>query len=260
MEKESECWLPDGRKAVYAGEIDGQKFVRIIRSTDDEYGYEEWLDERLIAVGQVYASEPQEVYGQQTKAAQDRITSLRTEADAIRDELSKLKDRKQEVEQAAKLYPDISRVIDFIEGHITHAVELCSRTGPKVMTIDEALVNIDEGKREPSMKLLALFGNQKSIHWGINRYNDGSGSWTKIVPANGLDEVRQIITDAATKAIEEFRSGKEKQIHIVARFGQGEYAVTLPEDIQKAISDKAEAAKTARIAKAEKELAKARAA
>ena len=258
MEKGSECWLADGRKAHYAGEIDGQKFVRLIRSTDDEYGYEEWPDDRLTAVSKVYPSEPEEVYGEKTIAALQWLEALRSDADTVRKELAELKDHKQEIEKAARDYPNISRVLDFIEGRITHVVEISSWCAPRVSTFEDAMANVFEGKREPGLKLLALFGNQKSIHWGINRYSEGSGIWTVVTPARGLDEVRQIISDAADEAIEEWRK-ESLPLHSVARYGEGEYAVTLPDDVQKAISDKADRSRAARIAKAEKELAEAKA-
>jgi hypothetical protein len=260
MEKGDECWLPDGRKAEYAGEIDGQKFVRVIRCTDDEYGGTEWPDERMTAVSQVYESEPADVYGSKTQAAEERLNDLLSKASKAREDVAELCKRHQEIVEAAKKYPDISMVLDFIEGRITHVVEMNVWSKPKVTPLEDALKDTFENTRESKMKLLALFGNQESIHWGINRYSDGSGLWTTIIPAKGLDDARRIIKEFADKEIEDWRNDSgEKRLHVLARYGEGEFGIELPSDIQKAIDDKAAKLKAARIAKAEEDLAKAKA-
>lgn len=224
-----EVFLSDGRRAAFAGNIDGQIFVRMMLYSDDEYGHEEWPSDKLTPVSKVYANEPNEAYGPKISAAMEELQGIRDQAALTRTNLLDLQKREGEVRAAIARHPDLSTAIDFLEGRITHVV--IERYGE--VCIEEFEQSIkqksDYGKAE-GLKLVCLHGidSDRKVRWSMNCYSDGSGSNTAIYPFKGRDAAEEFVRDRHRAEIELWRRGDKN--HGVYRFLKCPVDLQWPED------------------------------
>lgn len=227
----AECWTESGRKAVYAGEIDGQKFVRIMMERDDEDGVEEWPSEKLTPVSRVFDAEPTEVLSPRLVAAQEQLSKLLAEAQEARKSLHEAQKLERDARAAAVKFPEIQTAVDFLEGRITHCV-VEDYSSVEIKPLSEVLDTKDEYNRRPDggLKMLALFGYDKGKppRWAINRYSDGSGSWTTITPCVGIEAAQAMVSGMLEAALGLWRSGeKHHSVHKFAKTG-----LPMPQDWQ----------------------------
>lgn len=211
-----QVFLADGRKAVFAGVIDGQNFVRIMLYQDDEYGCEEWPSDKLTPVGGVYAHEPQEAYGPKIGEAKTALRELQDQAAKARADVLDLRKQANEIEQSISKYPDFSTAIDFMEGRITHVTIENVYSAPKIETFQDAMTQKSDHGRVEGMRLLCLFGTDergRKCRWHINRYYDGSGGSTIIVPHNSYEAAEQYLRERWAEELELWRAGAKSQIH-----------------------------------------------
>lgn len=230
-----ECWLSDGRKAFWAGEIDGQSFVRIsIAQSSGEYGYEEYPDERLTPVGRVFESEPSNVLGPQTERAQIELDAIRAERRLLQDEVAALKAEKNAFSDAVSKFPDIALALDFLEGRITHVVEECAWAAPKIIPLDDFIADKDYNGRFDGLRLVSLFGTDASgrkTQWARNQYRDGSGSSVYFSPFKSQKDAEAHILAMFNAAVDEWRA-TGKRPDLVARFEGACDGINLPDDLR----------------------------
>lgn len=202
-----EVYTEDGRKAEYAGEIGGQTFVRIVFEQSGEDGrHEEWPSDKLTPVSRAFASAPLEKYEARVEQAEAKLAALRDEESAVRRSVLDL--RKQESQTLADIskFHDLQVAIDFLEGRITH-VMIESYSKVEIIPLSEALAYHDDrsfgSRTENGLKLLCLFGHEKGKppRWAINRYYDGSGSNTTVVPFKSEAEARAELQSRADAAV-----------------------------------------------------------
>jgi hypothetical protein len=181
----SEVFTEDGRKAIYAGQIDGQHFVRILLGRDDEeYGYEEWPADKLTPVSRVLATAPEERFAPAVEAAKADLDALRSQIDLMRENVLDLQAQERDMKKAIDQFPDLGTAIDFLSGAITHVVIAPNYGACTVSLLGDYLSMKSDYGRHEGVKLLCLFGvdGQKKCRWSVNRYYDGSGSWTEVIP------------------------------------------------------------------------------
>tara|TARA_Y100000114_G_C11697420_1_gene296707 strand:- start:63 stop:863 length:801 start_codon:yes stop_codon:yes gene_type:complete len=227
-----EVYTEDGRKAEYAGEIDGQKFVRIVLFRDDEeYGLEEWPSDKLTPVSRVFKSAPMESHDKRVSEAMDRLQSIREEERAVRASVLDLRKQEKIALDAAAKFPEIQMALDFLEGRITHVV-IEDYGSVRVVPLSEALTQYEDGgwgsRRENGLKLLCLFGHEKGKkpRWAINRYFDGSGSYITVDPFRSEEEARAEMQRRADAEFELWRSGEK--VKSLGRWNES--GVELPQD------------------------------
>lgn len=181
----SEVFTEDGRRAVYAGQIDGQHFVRIMLGReDDEYGYEEWPADRLTPVSRVLTTAPEERFAPAIEKAKAELEELRSKASALHASVSDLQAQERALSAAIAKFPALGTAIDFLEGSISHVVVAPNYAKLEVMPLSDYLTMTNDYGRKEGLKLLCLFGvdDRKGCRWSVNRYYDGSGSWTEVFP------------------------------------------------------------------------------
>lgn len=85
----------------------------------------------------------------------------------------------------------------FLEGKIKYLIT--SGFNPRIIDFDK--IHLDDSFSEYSLKLITLFGKDDgTLQWGINRYNDGSGSSDYLYGvACDYEEAREILNDAISK-------------------------------------------------------------
>lgn len=185
IELNSEVFTEDGRRAIYAGQIDGQHFVRILLGRDDdEYGYEEWPADRLVPVSRVLVTAPEERFAPAIEAAKADLEALRSQISTMRESVSDLQAQERTMKSAIAKFPALGTAIDFLEGDISHVVIAPNYGELKVDTLSNYLTMTNDYGRKEGVKLLCLFGvnDRKECRWSVNRYYDGSGSWTEVTP------------------------------------------------------------------------------
>lgn len=213
-----EVFLEDGRRAIFAGHIDGQAFVRAIMSCDDEYGREEWPSDKLTPIGRVFQSEPEFVLGDVTKAKRAELQELHAAIEGARSNLTDLQAQERAFAAAAAQFPQLQTAIDFLEGNITHVVEIPRYGAPKISKLSDMLEQKSDCGRNEGLRLLCLFGVDecKKTRWAINRYSDGSGINTIIEPFKNLEDAEDYIRAEHQAAINLWRAGVDN--HCVHRF------------------------------------------
>lgn len=253
-----EVYTEDGRKAEYAGDINGQQFVRIILSRDDEeYGPEEWPSDKLTPVSKVYVTAPLEKLDARVAEMQARISAIREEEAAVRTSVLDLRKQEKEAQAAVAKFPDVQMALDFLEGRITHVlIENYSKA--EVVPLQDALVyHEDRGfgnLTENGLKLLCLFGHEKGKQprWAINRYYDGSGSYTTVLPFRSEDDARSELQRRADEAVVAWRDDVKLAGKVQMYRNAGAY---VPDDFAAWLAGMAEAQKAEKIAKLKADLA-----
>lgn len=209
----SEVFVEDGRRAVYAGEIDGQQFVRILLSRDDEeYGYEEWPSDKLTPVSRVLTTAPIERYAPSIEKAKAELEALDEQAALARNSVLDLQRQERELESAVSKFPELATAIDFLEGRITHVAVTPSYGKSSVAPLSEYLCMENDYGRTEGIKLLALFGTDtdRKCRWRVNRYYDGSGSWTEVVPFKSEADAWAYLRADFEAAVALWRSGERQ--------------------------------------------------
>jgi hypothetical protein len=198
--KGQEVYTEEGARAIYVGAIDGRHAIQRILWD----GEEECPSSDVIVVDRVFMDEPVACYGSQIQSAQDRLRCLRNQIAEANQQLYEIQKKEQAVRKEADRYPEIATALDFIEGHITHAL-VEQYGGDAIMPIQDVLKYLDDNKREKGLKLLCLFGNPNKLQWAVNHYSDGSGCWTKIVPFKTAEEAEEGLRRSVEERVEQWR-------------------------------------------------------
>ena len=220
-----EVYTEDGRAAVYAGNIGGQDFVRIMLSRhNDEYGDESWPSDKLTPVSKLFLTAPMERHDKRVAEATAKISALRDEEAAIRRSVLDLQSREKEANAAIAKFPDMQTALDFLEGRISHVViESCGAVTVEPLQDALAYYDGDYGRRTiDGIKLLCLFGCKKGEkpRWAINRYYDGSGSWTTVDPFTSEADARAEVQRRADEAFTAWQTdGKDNGLNAYRKAG-----------------------------------------
>ncbi len=252
-----EVYTEDGRKAEYAGDINGQKFVRIIFSRDDEeYGPEEWPSDKLTPVSKVYVVAPLEKIDAKVAEMLARVAGMREEEEAVRRSVLDLRQQeKQMVAEIAK-FPELQTAMDFLNGRISHVI-VENYSEVKILPLHEALVNKEDRgygvRTENGLKLLCLFGHEKGKkpRWAINMYYDGSGTYTTVDPFLSEEGARAELQVRADAALEAWRVDS-KNCGAVIKFQKA--GALIPEDFTAWLGGVQEQRKLDRIRKLQEEI------
>ena len=254
-----EVFLEDGRAAEYAGNIGGQDFVRIILSRhDEEYGDDSWPSDKLTPVQKVFLSAPMEKHDKRVSDAAARVSALRDEEAAIRRSVLDLQAREKEANAALSKFPEMQTALDFMEGRITHVV-VESYGDVTVEPLQDALAYYggDYGRRTiDGIKLLCLFGCKKGEkpRWAINRYYDGSGSWTTVDPFTSEADARADVQRRADAAFAAWEvDGKDSGLRAYHKAG-----AVIPQAFHDHCVQVAAANRDAKIAELESKISKLR--
>jgi len=146
------------------------------------------------------------------------------------------KEMQKRVKETAKQYPAFQRVFDFLDGKITHVVNVSEMT---IQTYADSFELRSYGRVE-GLQLVSLLGGSKGdLSFRVNHYSDGSGSWKEIVPVKSYEEGVEIVRECWLKKIEEFR---EHNSHWKYSFAEtvikkaAEFGFEAPDDVVKFVA------------------------
>lgn len=259
-------YTADGRLVRVVGIAHGDKVVV-------EYGREAsdgelWFSGELATVDRVFDVPP-------TDALHDSIRGLEKRESDLRARLHELAIQAAEADRAhkdrmskLKRYDQLRLVEDFIDGKITHYILVedyyCEGTRIRISTPQDEVCGDDRSSYEKKLKLLALYGDQKSRspEWRLHYYSDGSDGRSQLVyPFTSLEAAREMAVGLLEKAFGVVRD-KRRYVDDVISSAHA-LQVPVPSDIAemfratqlKAAQSRAEEART-KLAEAETALAR----
>lgn len=259
-------WLQDGRKAEFIADTPHGIVVRLgfYRPGEDHEGqeYDEYYDAVEMAP-RVFAQPPIE-------AVEARIADLLSKEAAARTALNDIRTATQEAERDAKermarlaKHPPLDMLEALIDGKVTHfAVKPGHSNLAHVETFDEATTWVDKeyGRNRKELRMLALVGTGDKLAWKINTYGDGSGSWEATVwPFRSYEDALNKVSELCLEAAAKLKPGQIDSRHIQVCDNAKKHGIAIPQWIHDAVAETRAKEVQAKVAKAEAELAKARA-
>ena len=145
---------------------------------------------------EVFLKPPVEKLNAEVAALNAKIEDLRKSVQVVMAERAALDRQMEERKARIARHEQLAQLDAFITGQITHFVEIKRSYGTEeyvrsisIKTFEDAMT--EEGPYCSGVRLLSLFGGSKGdLTWRINRYCDGSGQWTDVVPCTSLEEAQ----------------------------------------------------------------------
>jgi uncharacterized membrane protein len=135
---------------------------------------------------EVFTTPPTEQLHVEVRELEQQAASIRQQLDAMREERRALDAEHKARAERIKRHEQLARLDDFIAGRITHFVVIGGSV--KVQEAAKELAS-DESRYDKALRLLSLYGGTKGdLTWKLNRYSDGSGSSTEVIPCLSFDE------------------------------------------------------------------------
>lgn len=222
----SKNYLANGRQVNVIQKLDTGYLCEYV------YSHEDWGEEarpysdEVFTVADVYETAPTATYDA-------RVLELRASVDALTTQQRELRERISAVEATERSrfakferYKALRQLEDFIEGRITHYVEVPGWGVPRIIEFEQTKNPDGSYQTRDEYKLLTLFGRTNGdLAWKLNRYTDGSGSNTDVIPCTSLDEACRV----AQKHITERALGSEDRPREDVINAAEQFNVTLPE-------------------------------
>ena len=138
--------------------------------------------------------------------AEPPVSQYSEQVQGMREELAKLRDgireanrEKEELEfkrgkLIAKLTEQVevlSGIADWVDGKVTHVVVVSEYGDVSVRQIGEMGCDSSRNAWRKQIKLMTLFGDSDgSLTWKVNKYYDGSGSWSVVYLSSSEEEAK----------------------------------------------------------------------
>ena len=219
-------YLPDGRQVNLIQKLDSGFLCEYVYSHEDWEGEPRGYRDEVFIAPEIYEQAPTATYDA-------RISELRTTIDQLANKERELRTRISEIEsnertRLAKFgkFRALRQLEDFIEGRITHYVEVPSWGAPRIVDFEETKNPDGSYQTHNGYKLLTLFGRTNGdLAWKLNRYTDGSGSNTDVIPCTSLGDAQRVAREhIEERARDSAERPREDVINAAKQFN-----VTLPD-------------------------------
>ncbi len=184
-----EVYTTDGRLVEYVAQsYDGHIVRQMPEHADEDYGpapmgYPE-------VVHQVLKAPPSFKVDQDYATKRDELASVREQLLTASQELAAIAKKRDAQLQQLSSHPDLSIIIDWMEGRITHIAtfDTYGAAPIRIMPLIDALQPGEDEKRDGTFRLLSLYGghhgpdgatrsaHRDNLRWQLSRYSDGSGN------------------------------------------------------------------------------------
>ncbi|GAM01897.1 hypothetical protein [Sphingomonas parapaucimobilis] len=147
----------------------------------------------VVAASELFAKAPVAAIDADIAERQATLADLNARINAARSEVYTVeRDAKQQIEKLAN-FPKFDRLIDYLDGKITHFVVSDYQHAALIKTWDEFAVYREDG-RDKGVKLLTLFGSSNGdTEWRLNDYRDGSGINRVCQPCTSEEEAKRVV-------------------------------------------------------------------
>ncbi|HDL7399323.1 TPA: hypothetical protein PXN48_004165 [Yersinia enterocolitica] len=217
-------FLSDGRKVVIVGQLNNQETivqeVFVTAAGDELPGGERFVVKSLHDV-------PVESYLSKEKARQEAalakakaaIESVNREISDTRNKLSLYRDMLKQVKAFADNIEeqDLSHFVNVMTGQLNYAVQADYRI-PTIEKFSEYMSVIDNSygnKSYRGLKMMSVLGNSDGrIELRVNRWGDGSGSYSDVTFFKTYEEAREFVKSSALKLLESGSLSVEELQHL----------------------------------------------
>ena len=140
----------------------------------------------VYVVKQVFDKAPTVKYDEKIQKLTETIASLQESRKKVEALLrSEEKTREEKLEKFRKI-DQLKLLEDFIDGKITHYVEL-GYLGPDIVKFEDIEVDQQYDRRN-TMRLLTLYGRTDGdLEWRLSEHSDGSGSKRTVIPCTSYE-------------------------------------------------------------------------
>lgn len=179
-------YLEDGSTVNVCAVLDDGYLVQFIYE-DDDSGIDCISDDRIF-VKKVFNEAPTVKIAGIIKSLMEREKELKGDLFKLEFKVAKEKERWKECFDKYGKVEKLKRLDDFIEGKITHYVEL-NHYCPKIIPVEES-------ESKYGVKLLSLFGGSNGdLNWLLNTYDDGSGENREVQVCTSYKDARDALRD-----------------------------------------------------------------
>ncbi|MCH8851117.1 MAG: hypothetical protein IID41_00530 [Planctomycetes bacterium] len=171
---------------------DGECLVWVQVLDDDGEAHDGEL--RIVHDSALHDDPPRRKLDDQIVQLQATREDLSLQIEALRKWLASFEDSTDERMAKLKRNKSLERLDDYLAGRITHYVIFSY--GPPTIIKFEDTKSEGDGMRLEKMKLLTLFGRSNGdLEWGLNRYSDGSGMNSIVIPCVSKSEAVKAATE-----------------------------------------------------------------
>lgn len=187
-------------------DINGQEVKVVQKSQDGRYfvfDVYEGMDDPFCdenhprIVDKVFDKPPKKKYTEEIIKLKYEIKELKRQTkNAKKVRLGEEKKKKERLEKLKKL-DQLKNLEDFIDGKITHYVDICNWSVPEIIKIGEVdkISDVDNPFRL-GQKLLTLYGGSNgNMEWKLSEYKDGSGSNHTVIPCLSHNEATEKVKE-----------------------------------------------------------------
>lgn len=172
---------------------------------------EEDIDENHVTVIKNLYLSVDDVFAPEVEEYKSQVNELKDEIKRLEEEVENRKGERRMYDVLCSQHDALKNLFDFIEGKVSHYVEVPSYGVAKIYEREEAKETIF--KREGKQRLLSLFGKSNGdLQWRINQYSDGSGSYYKVYPCKSLEDSHEKAREVCHDVFAQYLSGKRKSI------------------------------------------------
>lgn len=188
----------DGDECEFVATAGDGFVVRKVYTVDEGNGNEREELSAPEVLREVFATPPVARRHQEVTKLEEMLRDLRNKIAAAHREAAELAAAAKQRDAVLAEHRAVARVVDFIQGKITHFV-VFEWNGCKVVDTATAVNCMEHGRWTGETKLLTLFGHHADGGWGpaksyglewrLDRWPDGSGgSTTRVIPCMSLEE------------------------------------------------------------------------
>jgi hypothetical protein len=225
-------YLRDGQGVEVIQKLESGEFlvVNIYLGYNGD-GDEEYVDHSTpYVVKEVFESAPVLKYLDQVDALLTEIETLQKKRAEMARDINSCKREHEERKKDLTKYAGAELLFDFIDGKISHYVTI-GYSGAKIVEFTDEMKTDGSCDRE-KLKLLSLFGRSNGdLTWNLNRYSDGSGSNSEVIPCTSLDmanaEAKRYVLERIDKT-----SGKPESRVIASA---EKFGVEVPKEYREAV-------------------------
>jgi hypothetical protein len=200
--KNQEVYNEQGHCAKYVNEIEeGMFLVKPISIIGNGNDYEE-IENSPTIWNRIFAKPP--IQKQETTLVnlEKTIQEKRQELYKIEDSIRNYNRNSSELLARLKKHEQLTRIDDFLEGRVSHFVFIGYYDSLEIKTFEET---VKEGSYSKH-KLLCLYGDltegKKKLGWMLNRWSDGSGSNSYVVPFDSLEGAEEYCKNCIKNAFQ----------------------------------------------------------
>lgn len=248
----------DGEMALYVSTAHGGGYIvqPLIEDGDGVSEPESHYADGVAIWPTVYSKPPQPKLDAEIAAQSEKLAALTREVYAMERQKREVSAGMRETKERLQQHAALRYVDDYLAGKFKMFVRFPSYGAP---TIEPAAVCLDHDDRyDKGQKLLTLFGDTKGeLQWRINRYKDGSGTWSEVFPIADEAEGIAVIRERYTAAVAEWRAQPDDRKHYGVAIAWAELPrewLTPPQDVLDYISSAKAKAFNERAAKLRAEL------